>query len=126
MANPFAQPVEMRPLLLAMDIEHDRNVVAQQWVQQFNEAGGYVIQEYTLRKPTESEIEQAKKYTKAAEIVKKGDEWFTQAKVSGKIVTKIMFVLDIKKAERLPMDLEKLKLLKAEEKLNSVKGVGKK
>lgn len=126
MANPFAQPVEMRPLLLAVEIEHDRNVVAQQWVQQFNETGGFVIQEYTLRKPTESEIEQAKKYTKAAEIVKKGDEWFTQAKVSGKIVTKIMFVLDIKKAERLPMDLEKLKLLKAEEKLNSVKGVGKK
>lgn len=120
----MAEPVQMKPLIIAIGMEHDANVVARQWVDEFNQSGGFVIQGYTLRRPTDLEIEQAKKYT--GEVVKKGGEWFTQATISGKIVTKKIFVIDIQKAERLPMDLEKLKLLKAAEKLKSVKGEGKK
>lgn len=115
-----------RSLVMAVEFGHDINVVAQQYVQQFNESGGFVIEKYSVRKPTEEEIAQLqKRNVDSLGIVKKGDEWFSQSSDGRKIVAKPLFVIEIQETRRLPMDLEKLKLLKAEEKLKSVKGVGR-
>lgn len=123
------EPVTMNPIMLALDIGHDVGKFAQDYVDRFNEVGGFVILKFKTRKATDAEIDKVKQSNalKKIDFLKKNGDWFSQSKDNtGKIVTKTIFVIDILKAERLPKQIEEMKIKKAQEKFKmpSVKGVG--
>ena len=106
--------VVFHPILLAGDATIKVEELAQQYVDKFNEVGGFVIEKFKTRNPTDEEMEGAKKKLMLGlRVDKLNDEWFTIQAINGTLTKQRLFVVEVTQHRRLPADIEKMKIEKA-------------
>ena len=106
--------VNFRPILLMGEATTKVDDLARQYVEKFNEVGGFVIEKYKARNPTDEEVAHAKKTIMVGlRVEKTGNDWFTVAPVNNMLTKVRLFVVEVTQHRRLPKDIEDMKLEKA-------------